>query len=272
VAVTANGYLADTATAAVTSVNDETGDVDLDAADVGAEAAGTAATAVTAHAGASDPHGDRAFTVTTVAAHSMAADPHGDRAYTDTAVATHAADTTAVHGITDTSALETSAGATTKVATHAGAADPHGDRAFTTAAVATHAAATDPHGDRAYADTGLAGKAALPTTPVNVTFPVNNFGHGTPNAQALILTPGYAMLIGRVAATGANSGNAVVFQLPAGHLPAHEIAPTIRYVGTSASTGALTIGTDGLARYNTALTLANAAVLPLDGIIYKVAA
>ncbi len=37
--------------------------------------------------------------------HTGAADPHGDRAYTDTALSTHTADTTAVHGIADTTAL-----------------------------------------------------------------------------------------------------------------------------------------------------------------------
>ncbi|GLH97349.1 hypothetical protein [Phytohabitans aurantiacus] len=64
------------------------------AAQVGADAAGTAAAAVVAHAGASDPH--------------------GDRAYADAAVTTHNADSTSVHGIADTSTLETQAGATSK--------------------------------------------------------------------------------------------------------------------------------------------------------------
>jgi hypothetical protein len=71
-------------------------------------------------------------------------------------LAAHEADTTDVHGIPDTAALETKTDAAAKVTAHAGATDPHGDRAFTTAAIATHAAATDPHGDRAYA----AGQAA----------------------------------------------------------------------------------------------------------------
>ncbi len=75
---------------AVTSVNGETGVVVLDAADVGADPAGTASTAV----------------------------------------ATHSADTTAVHGIADTSVLETFTGATAKVTAHAAASDPHGDRAY----------------------------------------------------------------------------------------------------------------------------------------------
>jgi hypothetical protein len=48
------------------------------------------------------------------------------------ALSGHAADTTSVHGIADTSALETSAGATGKVAAHTAASDPHGDRAWAT--------------------------------------------------------------------------------------------------------------------------------------------
>ncbi|MFJ2399842.1 hypothetical protein ACIOUE_00960 [Streptomyces xanthochromogenes] len=45
----------------VQSVNAKTGAVVLGAGDVGADASGAATGAVTAHAGASDPHGDRAY-------------------------------------------------------------------------------------------------------------------------------------------------------------------------------------------------------------------
>lgn len=45
----------------VSSVNDKTGIVSLTAADVEADAAGTATTAVSQHASADDPHGDRAW-------------------------------------------------------------------------------------------------------------------------------------------------------------------------------------------------------------------
>ncbi|MGW1938943.1 hypothetical protein [Streptomyces goshikiensis] len=48
------------------------------------------------------------------------------------ALAAHEADSTSVHGIADTSALETTTGAAAKVSTHAGATDPHGDRAWAT--------------------------------------------------------------------------------------------------------------------------------------------
>lgn len=40
-----------------------------------------------------------------IATHAAATDPHGDRAFATAAVATHEADTTSVHGITDTAAL-----------------------------------------------------------------------------------------------------------------------------------------------------------------------
>ena len=88
--------------------------------------------AISTHAGAVDPHGDRAYTDSELADHVADSDPHADRAYTDSAISTHA-----------------------------GAADPHGDRAFTTSAISTHAGATDPHGDRAYTDTQLGSYQAL---------------------------------------------------------------------------------------------------------------
>lgn len=59
------------------------------------------------------------------------------QAYTDSAVATHTADTTSVHGIADTAALETTTGAAAKVTAHSGAADPHGDRAWADSKFAT---------------------------------------------------------------------------------------------------------------------------------------
>jgi hypothetical protein len=91
------------------------------------------------------------------------------------AIAVHSADTTAVHGITDTSALETTAGAQAKATaaqnaaasdatTKANAAQSAAINAAAldaTAKVTAHTAATDPHGDRAYTDAGLAAKADL---------------------------------------------------------------------------------------------------------------
>jgi hypothetical protein len=80
--------------------------------------AGTAATALSAHESASDPHPgyltpteasgayDAIGTASAaVSAHTSATDPHGDRAAAASALSSHEADTTNVHGITDTAAL-----------------------------------------------------------------------------------------------------------------------------------------------------------------------
>lgn len=53
--------------ASVNSVNGKTGIVVLNSTDVGADASGAATSAVTAHDGAVDPHGDRAYTDTQIA-------------------------------------------------------------------------------------------------------------------------------------------------------------------------------------------------------------
>jgi hypothetical protein len=73
--VAATGFVS---TDVVTEVNGETGDVDLDAADVGAEASGAAAAAVAAHSGGADPHGDRAYTDTGLAGKADAEGPWAD--------------------------------------------------------------------------------------------------------------------------------------------------------------------------------------------------
>jgi lysophospholipase L1-like esterase len=124
---------------AVTSVNGETGAVVLSASDVGADPAGTASSAVSTHTAASDPHGDRAAATTALAAHE--------------------ADTTAVHGISNTANLETQAGAQSK-ADAAQAAAISNAASDATAKVAAHAAASDPHGDRAAATAALAAHEA----------------------------------------------------------------------------------------------------------------
>jgi hypothetical protein len=123
----------------VTSVNGETGTVLLSASDVGADPAGTASSAVSTHTAASDPHGDRAAAATALAAHE--------------------ADTTAVHGISNTANLETQAGAQSK-ADAAQAAAISSAASDATAKVAAHAAASDPHGDRASAASALAAHEA----------------------------------------------------------------------------------------------------------------
>ncbi|MEU2450043.1 hypothetical protein ABZ605_08290 [Streptomyces sp. NPDC012765] len=136
----------------------------------------------TAHAashgsGGADPVAPAAIGAETPAAAQTKADAAQAAAEATAAgaLATHAADTTAVHGIADTSALETSAGAQTKAnsaqaaaeATAAGALSAHAadttavhgitdTSALETSAgaagkVTAHAAASDPHGDRAWA-------------------------------------------------------------------------------------------------------------------------
>lgn len=110
----------------VTSVNGQQGAVVLNAGHVGADPAGSAATAQSAATSAAS-----------------------------TALATHTADTTDVHGIADTALLETTAGAQGKAdaaqsaATTAAATDA-------TAKVAAHTAADDPHGYKTWADAKFA--------------------------------------------------------------------------------------------------------------------
>jgi len=111
-----------------------------------------------------------------VAAHTSASDPHGDRAAAASALAVHEADTTGVHGIADTAALETTSGAQAKAdaaqtaATTAAASDA-------TSKVSAHTAAVDPHGDRAYADGKLAKTANLSDLG-NVNTARSNLGLG----------------------------------------------------------------------------------------------
>jgi hypothetical protein len=138
---------------AVDSVNDLTGDVVLTAATVGADPAGAAAAAQSSaiSAAATDA-------AARVAAHTSATDPHGDRAAAAAALSAHEADTTGVHGIADTTALETISGAQAK-ANAAQAAATSAAATDATAKVSAHTAATDPHGDRAAASSALAAHA-----------------------------------------------------------------------------------------------------------------
>lgn len=70
--------------------------------------------------------------------HSGTYDPAGTAS---SAVNAHAGVTTSVHGIANTAALETTTGATAKVTAHTGATDPHGDRAYADTAAAGRARA-----------------------------------------------------------------------------------------------------------------------------------
>ncbi|MEU0787577.1 SGNH/GDSL hydrolase family protein [Streptomyces sp. NPDC006173] len=140
----------------------------------GAQTKATAAQTAAATAAATDA-------ATKVSAHASATDPHGDRAAAASVLAAHTGSTTTVHGIADTASLETKTGAQGKVDTAitaevqranaaydvAGAASAAVTSAVSTAAgdatskVAAHAAAVDPHGDRAYADGKLSKTANL---------------------------------------------------------------------------------------------------------------
>jgi len=166
---------------AVTTVFTRSGDVtaqtgDYTAAQVGADPAGTAAAAVathsadttavhgitdtaalettsgatakvTAHTGASDPHGDRAAASGALTAHTAAADPHGDRAYTDTAVQDLAdTTTTALAGKVSTgdSRLTDARTPTAHAASHASAgSDPVTPAAIGAATTAHNHAGSD---------------------------------------------------------------------------------------------------------------------------------
>lgn len=90
-----------------------------------------------------------------VAAHTAATDPHGDRAAATAALSAHAVDTSDIHGIPDTSVLETQAGAQSK-ADSAQSAATSTAAADATTKVAAHASdTTDVH--------GIADTAALET-------------------------------------------------------------------------------------------------------------
>jgi len=148
---------------AVDSVNTLTGDVVLDAAAVGADPAGAASAAQSAAvtAAATDA-------TAKVTAHTGATDPHGDRAAAAAALSAHTGDTTDVHGIPDTASLETSAGAQAKADTAQTAATTTA-ASDATAKVAAHVAATDPHGDRAAASSALTAHAADSTNVHGIT-------------------------------------------------------------------------------------------------------
>lgn len=107
---------------------------------------------------------------------------------------------------------------------------------------------------------------ALPAAG-NIT-PATNMTNGTtgqPIAQEIV--PGWIALSGRIQATAAGSANQQIGSLPAGHWPAAEERPTVRFIGTGASTGSVTISTGGVMTYNSALPISGE--VPLSGILFR---
>ena len=125
-----------TATAVASHLGSTSNPHSVTAAQVGADATGTAAAAVVAHTGATDPHGDRSFATS--------------------AVSTHSALTTGAHGITaagaallddaDAAAQRTTLGLGTAALSATGDFEAAG-------AVSTHNAVTTAHGISAYGAT-----------------------------------------------------------------------------------------------------------------------
>lgn len=98
--------------------------------------------------------------------------------------------------------------------------------------------------------------------------PATNMANGTtgqPVAQQIV--PGWVALSGRIQATAPGSANQQIGQLPAGHLPDAEVRPTVRFIGTGASSGTVTITAAGVMTYNTALPTSGE--VPLTGILFR---
>lgn len=112
--------------------------------------------AVSTHAGATDPHGDRSFATSAISTHAAATDPHADRAFATSAVSTHAALTTGVHGITAAGAalLDDADAAAQRTTLGLGTAATQASSAFEAAgAISTHNAVTTAHGISAFGAT-----------------------------------------------------------------------------------------------------------------------
>ena len=145
-----------TATAVASHLSSTSNPHSVTAAQVGADATGTAAAAVVAHTGATDPHGDRSFATSAISTHAAATDPHGDRAFATSAVSTHSALTTGAHGITAAGAalLDDADAAAQRTTLGLGTAATQAISAFeASGAIATHNAVTTAHGISAYGAT-----------------------------------------------------------------------------------------------------------------------
>lgn len=253
----------------VQSVNGQDGVVVLDAADVGADAAGSAAAAqtaavsaaatdatakVTAHeADTTAVHGiaDAAAlatdteVATAVSDHSAATDPHGDRAYADGKLAK----TANLSDVSDTSTARSNLGlgtsATRAVGTGSGdvaAGDAPATQADT--AVTAHEGDTDPHGDRAWATSQFQPLTGTPRPSVPYGFKAWTFDPvSLANTNAAAATSGTLFLVGIYPAASFTTTSVIWAVSVAGVTP----TASQNWVGIYDSTGALlgSTGVDG---------------------------
>lgn len=174
-----------------------------------------------------------------VAAHTAATDPHGDRAAATAALSAHTAATSSVHGIADTSVLETGAGAQAK-ADAAQAAATTAAATDATAKVAAHTTADDPHGYKTWADAKFALQSTVSTLNTYVDDTVNRIAaveQGTAWLAGLNVD-GAAQVVDGALVVRTSAGVEAVRFTP------HATAPTIALAayptgpGTTPATGA----------------------------------